>query len=156
MSESCCSDSECGVEGRCPTSRSTGRPVPWQTVAALSVGRVPPNQSYWLCEDPACPVVYFGSDGSTLGVDDVAPIPGFKAAGDGLVCYCFLHRRSDLERDVGEGVPTRTLDAIAAEVRARNCACEVRNPAGKCCLGSIRRELNELEANEPRLSKPTA
>lgn len=146
MTESCCSDDPCEAGSRCPSSGSEGKPVAWQTVAALTVGRAPPNQSYWLCEDPDCPAVYFGADGTTVPVGDVAPVPGFKAGGDGLVCYCFLYRHSDLERDVAEGVPTRTLDAITAEVKARNCACEVRNPTGKCCLGAIRRDLNRLEA----------
>lgn len=146
MTESCCSDAQCEVVGNCPASGSKGKPVAWQTVAALTVGRVPPNQTYWLCEDSDCPVVYFGADGKTIAVGDTAPAPGFKAAGDGLVCYCFLHRQSDLERDVADGVPTRTLDAITAEVKARNCACEVRNPTGKCCLGAIRGELKHLEA----------
>src|SRR6266481_8503338 len=26
---------------------------------------------------------------------------------------------------------------IAAEVKAGNCACEVKNPSGKCCLGDV-------------------
>lgn len=146
MNESCCTDSECGVEGRCPASGTAGRPVAWQTVAALTVGRVPRNQTYWLCEDSGCQVVYFGSDGPALTVADVAPSPGFKAASDGLVCYCFLHRQSDLERDVREGWATRTFDAITEQVRAGNCACEVRNPTGKCCLGAIQRALSELRA----------
>ncbi len=145
MTESCCSDTQCEVDGSCPSSGRKGKPVAWQTVAALTVGRVPPNQSYWLCEDPDCPVVYFGADGRTVGVGDVAPVPGFKAGGDGLVCYCFLYRQSDLERDVAEGAPKRALDAITDEVKARNCACEVRNPTGKCCLGAIRRDLSRLE-----------
>lgn len=75
-----------------------------------------------------------------------AAFRGFKATGDGLVCYCYLYRRGDLERDVREGAPSRTLDAITSQVKARNCACEVRNPTGTCCLGAVRRELAKLEA----------
>lgn len=146
MGESCCTDAEHDVEGKCPACGSPGKPVAWQTVAALTVGRVPSNQRYWLCEDSGCQVVYFGAEGPPIAVDDATPTPGFKAVSDGLVCYCFLDRIGDLERDVREGDPTRTLDAITAEVKARNCACEVRNPTGKCCLGAIRRELNKLEA----------
>jgi hypothetical protein len=28
---------------------------------------------------------------------------------------------------------------IAKEVKYGNCACDVRNPSGKCCLGDIKR-----------------
>jgi hypothetical protein len=30
-------------------------------------------------------------------------------------------------------------ERISAEVKAGNCACEVKNPSGKCCLGSVTR-----------------
>lgn len=70
--------------------------------------------------------------------------------GDNLVGYCFNFRESDLQRDVAEGVPTRTLDAITEEVRAGNCACQVRNPTGKCCLRAIRSALARLEDEAAR------
>jgi len=30
-------------------------------------------------------------------------------------------------------------ERIKTEVKAGNCACEVKNPSGKCCLGDVTR-----------------
>ena len=63
-----------------------------------------------------------------------------------LVCYCFGVGRSDLARAAAAGDPEAPLRRIVAEVRAGRCACEVKNPAGHCCLGELRREIDALGA----------
>ena len=45
-------------------------------------------------------------------------------------------------RESGE---TNVVERITAEVKAGNCACEVRNPGGKCCLGEVERAVNEMQ-----------
>ena len=40
---------------------------------------------------------------------------------------------------------TEVLHTIEAEVRAGNCACEVRNPSGKCCLVEVQRAIRAVE-----------
>ena len=37
-------------------------------------------------------------------------------------------------RDTGK---CTILQHITAEVKAGNCACEIRNPQGSCCLGNV-------------------
>lgn len=40
--------------------------------------------------------------------------------------------------DAGGDVRARELrESVAREVQARRCACEVKNPAGGCCLGDL-------------------
>ena len=125
-------------ESRCPVSGSPGRPVGWKTVTALVAGPVPSRQPFWLCRSPDCRVVYFAKDGGVvLSVDDLRVQPGFKAGGD-LLCYCFLLGRSDLEREIQTSGRSRAADSIAAAIKAGNCACDLRNPSGKCCLPEIR------------------
>jgi hypothetical protein len=34
---------------------------------------------------------------------------------------------------------TAVRDMITREVKAGHCACEVRNPTGRCCLGDVAR-----------------
>ena len=146
MSESCCSIPV--VEGnaaRCPASGFEGRPVDWTTVAALAIGPVPPRQDFRLCRDPECEVVYYGSAGAVLRTEDLNVQPGFKEGRDGLVCYCFLHREADIARELGERGTTDIFDSIKREVQAGNCACEVRNPSGKCCLGGVKETIQRLE-----------
>lgn len=147
MSDSCCGES--GRRSRtarpCPVSGYAGRQVEWSTVAALAAGEVPPRQKFWICGDPDCALVYFGDADSRLGASELRVRPGFKQdSDDGLVCYCFLHRRSDLEAELREHGETTIPERIIEEVRAGNCACSVRNPSGKCCLNDVRKAVEEL------------
>ncbi len=146
MSTSCCDVSTAPAEiGSCPRSGSTCESVDWLTVAALIKGRVPARQDFRLCRDPDCDVVYFGSAGAELRAEDLKVAPGFKEGSDGLVCYCFLHHVSDIEAEIADTGQTGVLGSIKAEVQAGNCACEVRNPSGKCCLGEVQRTINQIE-----------
>lgn len=146
MSESCCSITPGDVgASRCPASGSAGKAVDWMTVAALAQGRVPPRQEFRLCRDAECEVVYYGSTGTVLSVDDLTVQPGFKRGSDGLVCYCFLHRTADIARQLGKTGETDVFESIQRQVQAGNCACEVRNPSGKCCLGEVQEAIRGLE-----------
>ena len=98
-----------------------------------------------MCRDPECEVVYYGSAGTVLRAADLNVQPGFKKGTDGLVCYCFLHREADIARELAERGTTGVFDSIKGEVQAGNCACEVRNPSGKCCLGEVQETIRRLE-----------
>ncbi|MFQ5744476.1 MAG: hypothetical protein ACE5HV_12935, partial [Acidobacteriota bacterium] len=146
MVESCCSVPEGkAATASCPRSGHSGRSVDWLTVAALTSGVVPPPQQFWLCRDPQCEVVYFGERGTMVTTTQMSVVPGFKqSSAEGLVCYCFLHRRGDIEGELRETGDTTVPDRIAAEVKAGNCACEVRNPTGRCCLGDVQRAIEAI------------
>lgn len=142
MTDTCCATTATASRAQlCPVSAGEGPPVAWRTVAALTRGALPPRQTFWLCTDPHCDVVYFGSEGVLLRRQDLVVDPGFKAGSDGLVCYCFDYRRSDLAGERSQGGPTTFLQEIKSQVRAGNCACEVKNPSGKCCLAEVQRIL---------------
>jgi hypothetical protein len=132
----------CAIPGRstststCPVSGSRGERVAWRTVAALLSGAIPTKQEFWLCPDPGCGVVYFGAAGRLVSVAELRVHPGSKDGGE-LLCYCLQLRKQDLRLEVT--APTRIMEQIADLVRAGGCACEVRNPSGKCCLGEVRR-----------------
>jgi len=146
MSESCCSVPTPDSDGSlCPTDGFAGKPVDWTTVAALAKGRVPSRQGFRLCCAADCDVVYYGSAGAVLTVNDLNVEPGFKNGRDGLVCYCFLHREGDIARQLDETGETNVFESIKQEVQAGNCACEVRNPSGKCCLGEVQETTRRLE-----------
>ena len=146
MSEACCSSAPADpARSSCPASGFEGKPVDWTTVAALAKGRVPPKQEFRLCRDAECDVVYYGSAGTVLSASELNVQPGFMSGRNGLVCYCFLHTRADIARQLDETGKTDIFESIKSEVQAGNCACEVRNPSGKCCLGEVRETIRSLE-----------
>ena len=157
MSESCCSTSHRPPDKRsCPVSDFRSKPVEWSTVAALATGSVPRRQYFWLCEDSDCEVVYFGEDGTLLQTGDLHVIPSFKGSPsqNDLVCYCFLYSRQDIEDELKASGDTTIFERISAEIKAGNCACEVRNPTGKCCLGGVKRAIQETREKSQITQEP--
>jgi hypothetical protein len=53
------------------------------------------------------------------------------------ICYCFdITERMVLEEIEATG-RTAIPDYIKAQVKAGRCACETKNPSGRCCLGVV-------------------
>ncbi len=100
-------------------------------------------------------MVYFGAEGAILESSELHVEPGFKNPVDGLLCYCFGHRRSDFqqEQEIGDTGGATIVESIRDKTRAGECACEVRNPTGRCCLGEIGRFIAASSEKEPRLER---
>ena len=109
------------------------------------------EREYRFCEDPGCDVVYFSTDSEVVfGTADLRDRVGLKAAGDPAapVCYCFGFTTGDLTAEVRSGGSTTIPKRIRQLVKERQCACEVRNPSGRCCLGEIARVVRRVAAEQ--------
>jgi hypothetical protein len=145
---------ECGTTGS-PVERRTLlhmlRPELFARIGA---------RAYRFCASPGCDTVYFSTDGaSAFGTANLRERVGLKAAGDPAapVCYCFGFTTGDLEAEVRAGRTPEIPRRIQDLVKARLCACEVRRPSGRCCLGEIARVVKRLAASQnPDREVPTA
>ena len=143
----CCpvkSNGDAPLVAACPVNGARSKQVEMLTVKSL-VRQLPlgmPNTQYYFCEAQDCDVVYFALDSEApiFRRADLLVCVGAKATSDPIpVCYCFGFMRKDIEDEiVGKGRST-IAGRISAEVKAGNCACEVKNPSGKCCLGEVTR-----------------
>ncbi len=88
-----------------------------------------------------CEVVYFGAFGQLVTLSELRVRPGLKNGGE-LLCYCLQFRKQDLQLEA-PGAASKVLEQITALVKAGGCACEVRNPSGKCCLRDVRKFARE-------------
>ena len=87
------------------------------------------SQGYYFCDDPDCDVVYFGQDESIITTSQLRTEVGAKQRSDtAMVCYCFGVSFSEAAQN------GRVKQFVMAETKSGTCACEVRNPSGKCCL----------------------
>ena len=87
------------------------------------------TQAYYFCEDPECDVVYFGQDESVIDKSELRTSVGIKEKSvTSLVCYCFGVSFHEASRnpEIKQFVTEKTKGSV--------CACEVRNPSGRCCL----------------------
>jgi Zinc binding domain len=157
MEDCCCSGEAEGTPGKCAACGALGRPVSITTLKHmvqpefLSLVNKP---GFCFCPAAGCDVVYFHPDGERLRKRDLRVRVGLKETEDPVpICYCFGFTeamvRSEIERTGACTIPER----ISAEVKARHCACEVRNPQGSCCLGNVkavvRRHMKAAGAGRP-------
>lgn len=151
----CCSvecSSEAPAVAVCPVNGARSKKVDILTVKSL-VRQLPlgmANTQYYFCEAQDCDVVYFALDSEApifRRGDLLVPI-GAKATVDPIpVCYCFGFTRKDIQDEVAETGRSTVLDRITEEVKAGRCACELKNPSGKCCLGRVTRETRKCLRN---------
>jgi hypothetical protein len=107
-----------------------------------SLARRLSDEGYYFCADPDCEVAYFTDDGRLIDRRDLRE-PSLRIDGpqSRLVCYCFGFTASELTPEGGD-MTRAVLAFIREQTRRGYCACEVRNPSGRCCLA----ELPGLEA----------
>ena len=137
------------VAGICPTNGMVGKKVDLQTVKSML--SIPLNllsaKSYRFCADPNCSTVYYSEDGTQLftEVDLRERIYQKHAKDEDIpICYCFQHTKKSIRREIAESGKSTVLDKITTGIKAGQCACEIRNPQGSCCLGNVRSFLKDL------------
>ena len=165
MTDSCCCPPDAGNEvcdlpakefrqaaqavNACPHCGRIGKPVQRQTVKALlSISlRELQDVQYLFCRTQTCPVAYFSTNGHhTFLVDQVREKVYQKEPEneDVFVCYCFRHTVGDLQAAAPEQ-RIAISDDINTGINAGQCACDVRNPQGSCCLGNVQMMIKGLE-----------
>ncbi|MBI1805657.1 MAG: copper chaperone Copz family protein [Ignavibacteria bacterium] len=130
------------ARAQCPVSRTVSKKVQKRTLEHLlkpeKIGSIQ-NVQYYYCADSNCRVVYFSNESVPyFTIDDVRVKAFAKDKGEDVsVCYCFDWTRARIKQElVSTGKSTASLQ-IAKEVKAGNCACDIKNPKGECCLGDV-------------------
>jgi hypothetical protein len=165
MTESCCCLPEAGNAvcdlpaqklqrpvrevNACSECGKSGKPVDGQTVKSLLCVslRETKEVQYLFCRTESCPVVYFSSDTEQVfTVRDVREQVYQKRpeSEEVFVCYCFRHTVGELRATPQEG-RIAIVDNINTGISAGQCACDLRNPQGSCCLGNVNRLIKQLE-----------
>ena len=103
--------------------------------------------TYRFCQAGDCQVVYFEERGTRVfTVDDLRITVGVKATTDPTpLCYCFGFNEGHLREEISQTGSTTVPERISRLVREGLCACDVRSPSGRCCLGEVNRTANRLK-----------
>ena len=122
----------CGATGRAVSTLTVKHMVKPQFLAIAS------KSGFRFCASPNCDVVYFHPDGNQLCKGELRVRVGLKETEESApLCYCFGFTRAMLLQELRSAGHSQIPSIISAELKAGNCACEVRNPQGSCCLGNI-------------------
>ncbi|MBE0409200.1 MAG: copper chaperone Copz family protein [Anaerolineales bacterium] len=133
----------------CPTCGVKGKPVQGQTVKSLlavSLRQVR-QVEYMFCKQATCTVVYFSLDGEqTFNIEQVRERVYQKEPdnGEAFICYCFRYSVGKLQAASPE-VRKEIVDNIKSGIHSGQCACDLRNPQGSCCLGNVYGLIKNLE-----------
>lgn len=130
------------AHSRCRVCGEVGKPVKRKTIEHLlkesSLTRLA-DRPYLFCATPTCSVVYFSNKAdSYFHKADVKVRVGLKETEDPVpVCYCFNITERMIRGEIEATGRTTIPDYIRAQVKAGRCACEIKNPSGRCCLGVV-------------------
>jgi hypothetical protein len=125
----------------CPSCAQPGKPVETKTLKQMMQPwhlELVNKPGFLFCRSADCDVVYFHRDGDRLRKSDVRVRVGLKETQDPVpLCYCFGFTEAMAVEEIRATGKCTIPQRITAEVKAGNCACEVRNPQGTCCLGNV-------------------
>lgn len=133
--EECCTVNQKSSIPVCPRNQVKGKSVDLMTVQAMvrDISIINNHENFYVCESSNCPVAYYSEqtqiEENMLREKIFAKHPNTATQ---LVCYCFQHSVADIQT-----TPTQIVNSISFYVKAKQCACQFRNPKGKCCLGDV-------------------
>lgn len=140
----------------CPTCGQKGKKVGMETVKAIlavTLHKIQLDSSYLFCRTEDCPTVYFADDGAqTFSEAQLREQVHQKHPDDDdvFVCYCFRHTPGSIRAELLETGQSTVVETVTQGTKVHQCACEIRNPQGSCCLGNVRaavkRSMQEVAA----------
>jgi hypothetical protein len=134
---------------KCPQCGQKGRGVDTQTVKAmlaLTLHKIRATH-YYFCSTAECSVVYFSADGEqTFGEDELRERVYQKHPDDEevLICYCFCYTPRSIREQWQKTGQSTVIETITVGTQTGQCACDIRNPQGVCCLGNVRQLVRQM------------
>jgi hypothetical protein len=126
----------------CPGCGLVAHEVGRETVGAMASLEVPARvlaqPVFRFCATPTCEVVYYANDAVVERTMVRVPVHAKDSGLDVPLCYCFGHTRRSIANETAKSGRSSAWAAITREIKAGHCACELKNPSGRCCLGDVR------------------
>src|SRR5262245_59399713 len=109
---------------------------------------------YLFCRTADCPVIYFSADGEQSFSKTQIRVPVHQKEPDDEnvpVCYCFRHSPATIQAELLATGRSIVIEEINTGINTGQCACEIRNPQGSCCLGNVHAVVKQVtyELNRP-------
>lgn len=137
----------------CPTNQQVGKTIDTLTIKALlaiSLTQVK-TENYLFCPDPNCPTVYYSANGQHLFTESDLREKVYQKHpddADNLVCYCFQHTVGSIRKEIITTGSSHVVEKIKTGIQAGQCACDIRNPQGDCCLGNVLQLVKQILADQ--------
>ncbi len=137
MTCSCCASKPKQGRAVCPDCGLPAFPVSRQTM--LHQLQFPDNQSiadgdYAFCSNRDCQAGYFSSSDTIAKKRMRALQPGQEV----MLCHCFDISEAVYQAALDDGTAKSIKAFVVQQTKEKLCACESRNPSGRCCLASFK------------------
>jgi len=96
------------------------------------------TDNYYYCANETCVVGYFSQQGNRISKKQLRV---FSEVKDNKLCYCFDIDSKQYLDSLKNGTAVSIKNFVIQKTKNNDCACEIRNPSGKCCLANF----NQLE-----------
>lgn len=162
--EACCTVSNAAdvmteVDGirHCPTCGEKGKQVGLDTLKsmlAISLHHIRPV-GYRFCRNQACDVVYFSLDGEHIFSEGDLRVAVYQKRpndDDVFVCYCFSHTPGSIRAEIEQTGQSTVVETVTQGTQSGECACEIRNPQGSCCLGNVSAVVKQSTQDRERVT----
>lgn len=94
--------------------------------------------AYYFCSNSNCNIVYFDTEDNVFLRDDLRQKVGQKTISTSRqICYCFDVTYDQITNELAQNGKSKTKEFVIEQTKIKNCACDIRNPSGKCCLADF-------------------
>lgn len=102
------------------------------------------NDNYFYCADKTCSIGYFSHDGKTISKNQLR---AFTEPQNDKLCYCFDINTEHYVNSLKNETADRIKNFVIQKTKAGECACEIRNPSGQCCLANFKQLEKEFKTS---------
>lgn len=138
MSNCCSNSSSPPTKNHCPQCNLSCKSVEMRTL--YHHVKSPKNlniiaDNYFFCTDKACSVGYFSQDDRKIPLLDLR---SFEDINSDQICYCFDINKTSYLAALTDQSADSLINFIIEKTKSGDCACEIRNPSGRCCLAKFK------------------
>lgn len=108
-------------------------------------GKVVDEETYYLCMNKDCDVVYYNINNERVFYKEEVKVPIWfkKNANPKYICYCNQVTEQQIINAVLDDGAKNIKDIIRLTGAMKNGKCEINNPLGKCCSPLIQETINK-------------
>ncbi len=134
---SCCSSGSPSSTHACPQCGTSSKSISMKTIfhqvkfpKVLSVE----TGSYFYCAGESCSVGYFSQEGMVVSKNQLRAFDELN----NKLCYCFDVNVAEYIQALKNNTASEIKNFVIQKTKSGECACEIRNPSGQCCLANFK------------------
>lgn len=100
------------------------------------------SDNYYFCTNKACSVGYFSQPDKIIPLQHLRSFEDIKTD---QLCYCFDINKTTYLTALSDQSAESLKNFIIQKTKSGDCACEIKNPSGQCCLAKFKQLEKSLQ-----------